>query len=35
MLPGQVEHRAGVLEGDVVECVVDDVLAEPLVPAAL
>ena len=31
---GQVERRAGVLQGDVVERVVGDVLAEPLLAAA-
>ena len=33
--PAEVEDRPGVLEGDVVERVVDDVLADSLVPAAL
>ncbi len=32
---GEVERRARVLEGDVVERVVGDVLAEPLLAAAL
>ena len=35
MLTGDVEGRAGVLEGDVVQRVVDDVLAQPLLVAAL
>ena len=35
MLAGEVQVRAGVLEGDVVERVVDDVLADALLAAAL
>ena len=35
MLAGEVEDGARVLEGDVVEGVVDDVLADPLVPVSL
>ena len=35
MPAGEVEHRAGVLEGDVIERVVDDVLAQSLLVAAL
>ena len=35
VVAGEVEHRARVLERDVVERVVDDVLADPLVSAAL
>ena len=35
MLSGELENRAGVLERHVIERVVDDVLAEPLVAVAL
>ena len=35
MLPGQLQDGPGVLQGDVVERVVDDVLADALLAAAL
>ena len=34
VLPGEIEYRPGVLEGDMIERVINDVLADPLVPAA-